>query len=199
MSEENSAENSETNSGDAAVEQARAVAAQRRRRKSGQEPPPLTTPPAGVLDKPVDPSGPPPPPGRPVLVASALVAEFAAQTYNGLTAAWMPGLQPGYQPLVQPTSNAYGVMPHAQHYVTAEFDADESMVPPGARQPVSRLLWLRGWRVRKDLYDAVCARRSEADQEAARLAPAKLPEGADALPPDTEPEAAAAVTAAQTS
>jgi hypothetical protein len=171
-----------------AAEKAAEVAARRRRRKSGEEPPPLPTPAPEVTDKPVDPNGPMAHrPGQPVLVASSLAATFAAQVYTGLTAARIPAgdlYGAGRQPLVQPMSNSYGVIPHADNYVTAEFDAHESMVPQGARQPVSRLLWLKGWRVRKDFYEAVCARRSPADQEAARLSPAKLPEGVTDPPPE---------------
>jgi hypothetical protein len=172
---------------------AAAVAARRRARKSGDVAPPMPTPEA--LDAPVDPGAAPVTAGRggSVLVASSLTAEFAAQVSTGVTGARIPTgdlYGTGSQPLVQPMSTIYGTMPHADNYVIAEFDAEESMVPPGCRTSVSRLLWQRGWRVRKDFYEAVSQRRSAADQEAARLSPAKLPAGV------TEPPAAMVVTPA---
>lgn len=165
---------------------AAAVAARRRAKKTGALPPPLPeTPnlPEPIAETPVQ--------GRsngPVAVASSLIAEFTAQEPTGLTTAYMGG---GGQPLVQPTSNMYGITPRADNYVLAEFDASESMVPVGAKQPVSRLLWRKGWRVRKDFYAEVCKRRSAADQEAARVSPAALPAGVTDPPAEfvAEPQA----------
>lgn len=167
------------------------VAARRRTRKSGAEPPPLPATP--VLDAPVAADAPaeaPPAyrPGQPVLVSAALHAEFAAHVSTGITGArinagdLMYGGGAAAQALVQPQSTAYGTTPGDENYVVAEFDAEESMVPPGCKTPVSRLLWQKGWKVRKDFYAAVAQRRSVADQEAARVSPAKLPAGGNQPP-----------------
>lgn len=185
MSEENSTEKA-----------AAAVAARRRARKSGDTPPSLPSAPGGV-ESPIAPDVAPvvTAPGTSVLVASSLVSEYAAQVYTGITGARIGAQNVSYgagqQPLVQPQSNVYGTNPHEDNYVVAEFDAMESMVPPGCKTPVSRLLWRAGWRVRKDFYTDVTARRSPADQEAARLSPAKMPVGVDAPPPELTVAAAA--------
>lgn len=171
---------------------AAAVAARRRAKKTGTLPPPLPEKPK--LPEPVAESKPEPEPEPtadvapaqqraqrvPVVVASSLIAEFEAQTNNGLTSTRLPSGAlggPARQPLVQPTSNMYGTTPHAANYVPAEFDAHETMVPLMAKRPVARLLWRKGWRVRKDFYEEVCKRLSTADQAAALHSPAPLPEG----------------------
>jgi hypothetical protein len=181
---------------------AAAVAARRRAKKTGSLPPPLPETPS--LPEPVaepDPAqaeiqtG----PTGAVVVASGLIAEFAAQTHNGLTSARLPSGAmgvPARLPLVQPTSTMYGRTPHADNYAVAEFDAHESMVPAMAKQPVSRLLWRKGWRVRKDFYEEVCKRRSPADQEAALMSPAGLPEGVTDPPAEFVAETASPASGA---
>lgn len=42
----------------------------------------------------------------------------------------------------------------SDHYVISEFDAGETMIPPGCRTGITRTLWHKGNRVRKDAYAA---------------------------------------------
>lgn len=86
-------------------------------------------------------------------------------------------------------------------YVIAECEANEHTIPPNCKTPVVRLLWRKGDRVRRDLYEAVMAEHARrvdagiADQPI----PAALPEGVDQLPADvvaSPPEVQGAAEAA---
>jgi len=70
------------------------------------------------------------------------------------------------------------------NYAIAECDADEAMTPPGCYTPVSRLLWRRGYRVRRDLYEAVLAAHAAGVVTGTETAaaPAALPPGVDQVP-----------------
>lgn len=82
----------------------------------------------------------------------------------------------------QPTSAV--ALPDDADYVIAECDAEESMVPSGCITPISRTLWFKGYRIRRDLYEAVLAAHAAAvaDGRATDAAPAQMPEGRDAVP-----------------
>lgn len=71
-------------------------------------------------------------------------------------------------------------------YVIAECEANEHTIPPNCKTPVVRLLWRKGDRVRRDLYDAVMAEHAKRAEQgvADQPIPAALPEGVDQLPPD---------------
>lgn len=118
-----------------------------------------------------------------VIASRTLVSSF----HTGGPARPVGGLWNG-KPLVVEVGSAgfAGVVPHDPDYVVADCDAQESMVPPGCYTPVSRTLWVRGQRVRRDLYEAVMAAHAgrAADGTATVAPPAALPEGRDAVPAD---------------
>lgn len=60
---------------------------------------------------------------------------------------------------------ANGAVPPStlEHYVVAEFDASESVVPQGCVTPVVRSLWARGAHVRSDVYEAHVRARGASD------------------------------------
>lgn len=143
-------------------------------------------------------------PNKPVLVSRAMVAQIIFDAQNtSVTGARLPASDGGYgqpvpiqAPLIQPTSNAYGVLPNDREYVTAEFDAIEAMVPEGAKTPVTRVLWQKGWRIHRKLYTAVAERTSAEAQAEAAASVAKVPEGANLPPADMVTETASPILSA---
>ena len=93
------------------------------------------------------------------------------------------------RPLVLETSpNAVGgVIPDDPIYVVADCDAQIQTIPPNCVTPVSRTLWHRGMRVRRDLYEAVMAEHAEraAAGTAGEPFDAALPAESDVVPVDT--------------
>lgn len=53
----------------------------------------------------------------------------------------------------------------ADKYVRSEFDASETMVPPGCVTGVSRSLWQRGQHVRRDIYEDYVKRYGSSQPE----------------------------------
>lgn len=150
------------------------VAARRRNRKSAVP----AEHPTGAPPAPVDGTTP-----VAVIASRTTVSGFV----TGSPARPVGGVWMG-EPLVLETMPGAvgGIAPENPRYVIAACDAEEHVVPPGCYTPVSRLLWRRGYRVRRDLYERVMA--EHAARVAADIAtvapPAALPPGIDAPPAD---------------
>lgn len=108
----------------------------------------------------------------------------AAHVGAGGPAAPTGGVFAGRPAILEPMPATAAVLPQDADYVTAACDAEESMVPPGCYTPVTRLLWHKGYRVRRDLYDAVLAEhaRNTAVGAPTAAAPAALPPGVTDVP-----------------
>ena len=117
-----------------------------------------------------------------VVASRALVA---AHLGAGGPAAPTGGVFAGRPAILEPMPATAAALPQDADYVTAACDAEESMVPPGCYTPVTRLLWQRGYRIRRDLYDAVLAEhaRNTAAGAPTTAAPAALPPGITDVPP----------------
>lgn len=50
-----------------------------------------------------------------------------------------------------------------EHYVISEFDAGETMIPAGCTTAITRTLWQKGHRVRRDAYAAYIAKYGKPD------------------------------------
>lgn len=168
----------ETSTGTTEVAESTASIAARRRQ--GRRVP--TTNPAAI-----------PPGAAPAAVAGeAPVAVIASRTlvssfHTGGPARPVGDMWNGKPLVLEVGSSGFaGVIPENSDYVIAECDAQESMTPPNCYTPVNRTLWIRGQRVRRDLYDAVMGAHAQrtADGTALSVDPAELPAGRDALPAD---------------
>ena len=146
------------------------------RRRATRNPTPVTTMPAGAPPAPVATGV----PDR-VVASRALVA---AHLGAGGPAALAGGVFAGRPAILEPMPATAAVLPQDADYVTAACDAEEAMVPPGCYTPVTRLLWHKGYRIRRDLYDAVLAEhaRNTAAGAPTTAAPAALPPGVTDVP-----------------
>ncbi|MBA2695557.1 MAG: hypothetical protein H0U62_06855 [Actinobacteria bacterium] len=108
----------------------------------------------------------------------------AAHVGAGGPAAPTGGVFAGRPAILEPMPATAAALPQDADYVTAACDAEESMVPPGCYTPVTRLLWHKGYRVRRDLYDAVLAEHAlnTAAGAPTTAAPAGLPPGVTDVP-----------------
>jgi len=147
--------------------------AARRRATRNPTPTPMA---AGALPAPVAATVP-----NRVVASRALVA---AHVGAGGPAAPTGGVFAGRPAILEPMPATAAALPQDADYVTAACDAEESMVPPGCYTPVTRLLWQRGYRIRRDLYDAVLAEhaRNTAAGAPTAAAPAALPPGVTDVP-----------------
>lgn len=78
-----------------------------------------------------------------------------AAPFHGALAARHPGvlLDPAAMPVVREGSGYISEARLGRHYVIAEFDATETIYPPGCTTPISRVLWHKGNQVRRDAYE----------------------------------------------
>ena len=75
--------------------------------------------------------------------------------FHGTLAARHPRmlLDPAAMPVVREGSGYVSEARLGRHYVTAEFDATETIYPPRCTTPISRVLWHKGNQVRRDAYE----------------------------------------------
>lgn len=149
------------------------IAARRRNRKSARP----AEHPTGAAPEPVNGTDPVAVVASRTLVSDVAGASTPARPTGGV---WLG------EPLVLETSPyaVGGVTVESPTYVVADCDASEQMVPPGCKTPVARILWRKGNRVRRDLYEAVMgahAAKVAAGQDPAAAEPAALPPGVDQL------------------
>lgn len=143
-----------------------ALAARRRGRKSGRRtaPPPVPAPQAPE-------AAPGEEPPTQIKVSRSALADYLLRTDGYREFGRPAGV---YEPVLSPGKT----VPLRGDYVTADFDAWEELIPLRAKTPVTRLLFRRGWFVRRDVYDEIVRQR----REGASSQPVELPT-ADEVPP----------------
>lgn len=114
---------------------------------------------------------PPPPPGQTPLSRDMSGPQSVPDgtPFHGTLAAQHPAvlLDPATMPVVREGSGYVSEAALGKHYVVAEFDATETIYPPGCTTPISRVLWHKGNQVRRDAYALFLERygRSDLPQE----------------------------------
>lgn len=133
-----------------------------------------------------------------IVVSRTVLAEHVLAT-DGVVAFGDPGAR--YTAILSPGS----ATPLRGDYVQATCDVYEAMIPLRATSPVERLLWRRGWLIRRDVHESVLAAHAVAVAEgtAGTARPAALDptlaQQAPPLDPSVRPEAALADSQVATS
>jgi len=86
--------------------------------------------------------------------------------FYGTLAARHPAvlLDPATMPVVREGTGFVSEALLGKHYVTAEFGATETILPPGCTTPISRVLWHKGNQVRRDAYELYLEKHGHPDR-----------------------------------